>query len=123
MTRVRLGPVKDSSGNLCMESEEIGEAMNEYFSSVFTKERSHVFEDESMLQADRLEVDVLREDVLAILKNLKVDKSPGLDGIYPRILWEARDEIAEPLALIFGSSLSTGIVSEDWRVANVVPLL
>ena len=24
MTRVRLGPVKDSSGNLCMESEEIG---------------------------------------------------------------------------------------------------
>ena len=34
MTRVRLGPVKDSSGNLCMESVEIGEVMNEYFSSV-----------------------------------------------------------------------------------------
>ena len=99
MTRVMLGPVKDSSGNLCMESEEIGEAMNEYFSSVFTKERGHVFEDESVIQADRLEeVDVLREDVLAILKNLRVDKSPGPDGKYPRILWEARDEIAEPLA-------------------------
>jgi len=27
--------------------------------------------------------------------------SPVPDGIYPRILWEAREEIAEPLALIF----------------------
>ena len=123
MTRVRLGPVKDSSGNLCMESVEIGEVMNEYFSSVFTKERGHVFEEEKVLQANRLEeVDVRREDVLAVLNKLKVDKSPGPDEIYPRILWEARDEIAEPLALIFGSSLSTGMVPEDWRVANVVPL-
>jgi len=36
MTRVSFGLVKDSSGNLCMESEEIEEALNEYFSSVFT---------------------------------------------------------------------------------------
>ena len=123
MTRVRLGPVKDSSGNLCMESEEIGEALNEYFSSVFTKERGHVVEEDSVIQAGRLEeVDIQKEDVLAILKSLRIDKSPGPDGIYPRILWEARDEIAEPLALIFMSSLSMGIVPEDWRVASVVPL-
>ena len=45
-----------------------GEAMNEYFSSVFTKERGHVFEDASGIQAGRLEeVDVRKEDVLAIL--------------------------------------------------------
>ena len=44
-----------------------------------------------MLQANRLEeIDVRREDVLAVLNKLKVDKSPGPDDIYPRILWEAR---------------------------------
>ena len=32
------------------------------------------------------------------------------------------EKIAEHLALIFGSSVSTGIVPEDWRVVNVVPL-
>ena len=46
---------------------------------------------------------------------MKIDKSPGPDGIYPRILWEAREEIAEPLALIFMSSLSTGTVVMMWR--------
>jgi len=95
MTRVRLGPVKYSSGNLCMESEAIGEALNEYFSSVFTNERGHDVEEDSVIQAGRLEeVDIQKEDVLAILKSLRIDKSPGPDGIFPRILWRGQ-EIAE----------------------------
>ena len=123
MTRVRLGPVKDSSGKLCVESEEIGEALNEYFSSVFTQERDSVVEGSTEMQAVGLDgIEVHKEEVLAILERVKIDKSPGPDGIYPRILWEAREEIAQPLALIFVSSLSTGTVPEDWRIANVVPL-
>ena len=51
-----------------------------------------------------------------------MDKSPGPDRIYPRILRKARKEIAEALAKIFVSSLAMGEVPEDWRVANVVPL-
>lgn len=31
-----------------------------------------------------------------VLKNIKVDKSPQPDGIYPRLLREAREEIQEP---------------------------
>ena len=36
-------------------------------------------------------------------------------------MWEAREEIADPRAEIFESSIVTGEVPEDWRVANVVP--
>jgi len=40
-----------------------------------------------VIQAGRLEeVNIQKEDVLAILKSLRIDKSPGPDGIYPRIL-------------------------------------
>eukprot|EP00061_Rhincodon_typus_P005606 g25316.t1 len=56
------------------------------------------------------------------LRNFKGLESPGPHVIYPRILWEGREEIAEPLAMIFSSSLPTGIVPEDWRVANAIPL-
>jgi len=92
--------------------------------SVFTQEKDNVLEENAETQAIRIEsIEVRREEVLAILIRVKIDKSPGPDGIYPKILWEAREEIAEPLALIFTSSLSTGIVPEDWRIANVVPLV
>ena len=42
--------------------------------------------------------------------------------MFPRLLHEVREEIAEPLARIFMSLLFTGMVPKDWREANVVPL-
>jgi len=114
VTRVGVGQVKDSSGKLCVEPEEIGEALTEYFSSVFTQEKDSVVEENTEFQAIRLDgIAVHKEEVLAIVESVKIDKSPGPDGIYPRILWEARQEIAEPLALIFMSSLSAGILEDS----------
>ena len=60
--------------------------------------------------------------MLEVLKHIKVDKSLGPDDVYLRTLWEAREEIAGPLAEIFESSIVTGEVPEGWRVVNVVPL-
>ena len=51
-----------------------------------------------------------------------MDKSPGPDRVYPRILRDAKEEIAEALAKIFVSFLAAGEVPEDWRVPNIVPL-
>eukprot|EP00061_Rhincodon_typus_P002012 g16373.t1 len=87
MARVRVGPVRVSRRNLCMESEEVEEVedvLNEYFTSVFTSERDPDVCEDSMKQADMLEqVDVRKEDVLRILKNMRIDKSPGPDRLYP----------------------------------------
>ena len=100
----------------------MSEVLNEYFSSVFTNERELDGED-NMSEVDVLEhVDIKREEVLQLLKYIRTDKSLGPDRMFPRLLHEAREEIAEPPAWIFMSSLSTGMVPEDWREANVVPL-
>lgn len=46
-----------------------------------------------MKKADTLEqVDVRKEDVLQILKNMRIEKSPGPHRICPRLLREAREE-------------------------------
>ena len=49
-------------------------------------------------------------------------KSPGPDGLHPRVLKEIAEEIVEALVVIFQESLETGRVPEDWKVANVTPL-
>ncbi|XP_078063314.1 uncharacterized protein LOC144489309 [Mustelus asterias] len=46
-----------------------------------------------------------KEVVLGLLKSIEVDKSPGLDGNYPRILSEAGEEIAGALTKIFVGAL------------------
>jgi len=47
----------------------------------------------------------------------------GPDGMQPRVLRELGDVITELLSIIFERSWWTGEVPEDWRKANVTPII
>jgi hypothetical protein len=68
------------------------------------------------------EILISENEVKGKLGKLKIDKSPGLDRIYPRVLWETREVISYPLMVIFNKSLETGTVPDDWKRAEVVAL-
>eukprot|EP00061_Rhincodon_typus_P015194 g42732.t1 len=124
VTKDRIGPLKDQQGSLCVETEEMGETPNEYFASVFIVEKDMNDRERGEINSDIMKnVLTTEEEVLDILKCMKVGKSPGPDQMYPRTLREAREEIVGPIAEIIVSSIATGEVPEDWRLANVVPLL
>eukprot|EP00061_Rhincodon_typus_P007040 g28315.t1 len=67
-------------------------------------------------------VAITKEKVLEKLNGLKVEKSLRLDRLYPRVLKEIAQEIVEMLAVIFQELLESGMVPEDWEIANVTPL-
>ncbi|KAK4826398.1 hypothetical protein QYF61_008685 [Mycteria americana] len=46
----------------------------------------------------------------------------GPDGIHPRVLRELAEELAKPLSIIYQQSWLTGVVPDDWRLANVMPI-
>ena len=46
----------------------------------------------------------------------------GPDGIHPRILKEAANQLAHPLRQLFHESLSTGILPNCWKEATVTPI-
>ena len=73
-----------------------------HFSSVFTRE------DTSSLPVHRNKV--------------QENKSPGVDGISPKILKETIEQISTPLAHVFNMSLQQGIVPLEWKEANIIPL-
>ena len=56
------------------------------------------------------------------IKMMKENKSPGVDGIPPKLLKEIIDEISIPLANCFNLSLKEGIFPSEWKEANVTPL-
>ena len=41
--------------------------------------------------------------------------------MHPRVLMEVAEQVSKMLTDIFNSSLESGQVPEDWRVANVTP--
>ena len=60
--------------------------------------------------------------ILDKVNNLKVNKSPGPDSLYPRILYEVRHQIVAPLHLIFVISYKTDSIPCDSKTANTVPI-
>ena len=60
--------------------------------------------------------------ITLVVNNMKENKSPGVDGISPKILKETVEQISTPLAHVFNMSLQEGIVPLEWKEANIVPL-
>ena len=126
-----IGPLKDSSGNLIADDQGMASKLNEYFCSVFNAPdndqphaREHDGEQTNNVNNDNTlrNMEVTAEDVSLALDNLKVNKSPGPDNIFPKILKETKNEIVPLLASLFNKSLQQGVVPNDWKTANVTPI-
>ena len=57
------------------------------------------------------------------IKAMKDNKSPGVDGIPPKLLMEKVEQISIQLARVFNLSLKEGVVPFEWKEANIIPLL
>ena len=125
--RDRVGPLEDNAGNKITQGILMAEELNMHFSSVFTREdTSSLPVPETKFEGsegERLGQLVVTPEVVANkINNMKENKSPGVDGIAPKILKETVEQICTPLAHVFNMSLQEGIVPLEWKGANIIPL-
>ena len=104
---------------------EKAEALNNFFSSVFTKEDSSNFLDRNVHTDHTSSINdllILPDMVLKKLLQLKPDKTPGPDGWHPLLLKNIADIISAPLSIVFQKSLNEGLLPSDWLKACVTPI-
>ena len=93
----------------------MAEELNTHFSSVFMREYTILLPvPETKFNGPDWEMlgqlDITPEVVASIINKLKENKSPGVDGISPKILEESVGQISTPLAHVFNISLHEGSV-------------
>ena len=98
--------------------------LDKFFTSVFTREDILVIPDLTTkpFAKSLTEMRCTRENVSEVLTKLKPHSAHGPDGIPTRLLHDYAFQLAGPLTHIYNSSLSTGIVPSDWRLANGTPI-
>ena len=123
-----VGPLKDDKGLLVSDNSSICNLLNNYFGSVFNEEKNidEIPEVKCLFREDNScmlkNINITRETIIKKLCELKLNKAPGSDGIFPRILVENAAELSEPLLYIYKESITSGIVPKDWKKANVTAI-
>ena len=108
-------------------SKTIAELFNSYFASVFSHHQNTQNDQEGTNENDEpnteeLEITISELEVLSALRALDPDKALGPDGIPSRILKQIAQQIAPSITLLFIKSINSGVVPDEWKLANVVPV-
>lgn len=120
-----VSQLRDKTGRLTTSDQEAAEVLSSCFQEVYTREdkpykgvcREYT---QYVMTEDAISMDPVT--VERALQRLKVEKSPGPDGIHPMVLRECAGVLSVPLSKIFMKSLQTGRVPQEWKLANVTPL-
>ena len=115
-------PTLKRNGRLESDNRCKAEILNDQFKSVFTTENDNPPQEAEPTIPSMPDITINLEDVTKLLKNLNPNKASGPDGISPRILQLAADELAPALCVIFQKSLDTGEIPKTWLQANISPI-
>ena len=113
------------------ETKGAGEAASElssFFSSVFEQEcygplKKECY-DKVQGYSEISDLTFSLDDVEKLLKGVRIDKSPGPDGLHPKLLRALAEDTAfvEAVYELFCCCAENKLIPSDWKLANVVAL-
>ena len=97
------------------------ELFNSYFSDQFSEESKYDIDIDFRDDAkNNIEFDF--REIRDLLKSTNINKACGPDGISGKILKNCAGSLAYPLSLLYKLSYNTGIIPQEWKLGNVVPV-
>jgi hypothetical protein len=126
-TKTGVSDLLKADGDMTAGEQEKVDTLNNFFCSVFTQDNEEDGDCECKLpdDADAPSISTLSIQECVVRKkldNINTDKSPGPDGIHPKVLFECREHLCKPLSIIFQQTLDTGLVPQEWKIAHVSPI-
>lgn len=114
--------LRDTSGDLVSETEAAN-ALNDFFSSVFTIEDTANIPQLSFLAHEHmLPVTITSQGIQSVINKLKLSSACGDDGINSKVLKNTAAISSLFLCDIFNQSLNTATVPKGWKSARVTPI-
>ena len=102
-------------------SQDQTEIFNEFFVDQFSDVSEYDIDIDFTNDPDN-DIDFDFRKIRALLKHINVNKATGPDGISGKVLKNCASSLAYPLSLLFKVSYNSGMLPNDWKLANIVPV-
>lgn len=122
-TPPRIPTLTKTDGSKAATAQEKADTLNEFFSSVFTKEvlQNISCTNKRTTNEDLSTINITPGIVYEKLLKLNPNKSPGYDQWNPYFLRELADVVCVPLSILFNKSLKEG-AHKSWLEAVIAPI-
>lgn len=120
-----IGNIEGIDGELYTSDEDKSNALNRYFSSVFTHEDPNTVPNFCIDKSDDVSLSSITINpsiVFDKLVSLKSGKSPGPDGWPVEVFKQCADQLCIPLSILYIKSLEGGILPDDWKTGYITPI-
>ena len=119
--------VKNTDGILLTDAEEVRERWREYTEKLYDKEgKPNVeemnFGNENEVQEDDRGPEMLRQEIVSALNQLKKGNAPGVDGIPGELLKECEEEATTEIVELCQQIYREGKWPEDFTQIVLIPL-
>ena len=122
-TRSKIGPLKSEDGETVVDPEEQATILNNFFSSVFTRNEEPPTPKVCIAGSYEIcEVVFTKEKVLRMIEGLKERSTPGPDQIPNKLLRETKNEIADALKILYTRCMEESRIPDEWRDAHITPI-
>lgn len=123
-TKSGISALEKQDGSLTTSDQETAETLNNYFTTVFVNEEIEVIPHMESRQPTTplTNINITEELVDKAIRKVNPSKSPGPDGLHPKLDVESASEFKIPLTKIFRKSLQEGVIPTQWKWANVSPI-
>ena len=117
-----IGPLKNND-QLIYDPKEMSTILNNYFASVFTNDVNEPSDYPEQNNGHVMSSCMITPNIVAkYIDKLRNTTSKDPNGYSNRLLKDFKNELKSPLSKLFNASLNTGVVPNDWKIANVMPI-
>lgn len=113
-------------GESITNGNEVCEAFNNYFNSVFISPQDTITKDpplnSSETTVEMSSININYDSVFKELKHVNIHKGAGSDEIHPIFISICAKELALPILLIFRASIESGIFPAIWKRSLITPI-
>ena len=105
--------------------KEKAKTLNSFFSQCFNRSVPPLHSPPSFTNLDMSELESLLcspSEIEEILLSLDTSKAMGPDGVLALMLKYTATSIAPSLCELFNMSISSGVISQEWKMSNVIPI-